>query len=258
MNAKLKKTLVPWYRLMRPICLRPMKLFLQSIPLFIWFLRDVLEYRKSDEKGSLQFRNIHPLIFNKNARTNVDLHYFYQHVWSFRLIKESGIGNHVDIGSKIDFVSLLSVITEVTFIDIRPLKVKLENFDSKAGTILALPYEDASIQSISCLHVIEHIGLGRYGDPIDPEGTRKAAKELVRVLAPGGNVYLFLPIGRPRVCFNAHRIHSPQEVPGMFEPLNLVEFSAVDERGEFVRIAKLQDFENAEYSCGLFYFQTPQ
>lgn len=113
---------------------------------------------------------------------------------------------HVDVGSHNEWAVWMSVQTPITFIDIRPLPVKTEGFDSKAGSVLNLPYPDASVDSISCLHVIEHVGLGRYGDPLDPQGTIKACKELARVLAPGGRLYLSTPVGRARVCFNAHRI----------------------------------------------------
>ncbi len=81
-----------------------------------------------------------------------------------------------------------------------------------------------------------HIGLGRYGDPLDPEGTIKAINELKRVLvlAVGGNLYFSLPVGSPRLCFNAHRIHSPGQILEYFSDLKLVEFSGVDDKGNFL------------------------
>ena len=126
------------------------------------------------------------------------------------------------------YVGMLTAITQVTFIDIRPLPVTLANFDSRAGSVLALPYADNSIVSLSCLHVAEHVGLGRYGDPLDPEGTKKAARELARVLALSGHLYFSLPIGQPKVCFNAHRIHSPRQILDYFAGLPLVGFAAVN------------------------------
>jgi hypothetical protein len=32
---------------------------------------------------------------------------------------------------------------------------------------------DGYCDSLSCLHALEHFGLGRYGDPIDPRGHEK-------------------------------------------------------------------------------------
>jgi hypothetical protein len=117
-----------------------------------------------------------------------------------------------------------------------------------------MPYDDNSLPSISCLHVAEHIGLGRYGDPLDPLGTKKAAKELSRCLARGGNLYFSLPVGKPKLCFNAHRIHSPWQILDYFPALKLVEFSGYDDQKRFVENADMRSFENAKYACGMFLF----
>ena len=155
---------------------------------------------------------------------------------------------------EIDFVGFLTAITKVDFIDIRPLLVNLENFNSKKGSILSMPFKDNSIRSLSCLHVAEHIGLGRYGDPLDPFGTDKACRELSRVLAVDGNLYFSLPIGKPRLCFNSHRIHSPRQIIEYFRGLKLVEFSGVDDKKNFIKNVDIPILENSDYACGLFHF----
>jgi hypothetical protein len=45
------------------------------------------------------------------------------------------------------------------------------------------------------MHVVEHVGLGRYGDPIDANGDAQAIKELKCVLWPGGVLYFVVPTG---------------------------------------------------------------
>ena len=124
-------------------------------------------------------------------------------------------GRHLDVGSHNLFANLLSAVVPVTFLDYRPLNAKLAGLSCVGGNILELPFADDSAESLSCLHVAEHIGLGRYGDPLDPEGTKKAVRELGRVLAGDGRLYFALPVGRPRVCFNAHRVHSPEAIREM-------------------------------------------
>jgi len=105
------------------------------------------------------------------------------------------------------------------------------------------------------LHVIEHIGLGRYGDPIDPNGSIKACKELQRVLKPNGTLYISLPIGKPRICFNAHRVHDPREVIEYFNKLDLVEFSVVDDAGDFVEKVSPNNYAEQSYACGMYVFK---
>ena len=227
------------------------------VPLYAGYLFDLLGYSRMKEAEKLNLLDTVPCIFDKTQTTPFDRHYFYQDNWAFSLIKKSGVEHHVDVGSNIFFVSLLSWVTKVTFIDLRPLDAKLENLESKKGSILKMPFPDGSLQSVSCLHVAEHIGLGRYGDPLDPQGTRKAAKELARVLAPGGWLYFSLPVGKPRLCFNAHRIHSSGQIISYFPGLELVGFSAVDDSGEFHRKISLEELENAEYACGMFCFRKP-
>jgi SAM-dependent methyltransferase len=211
-------------------------------------------YSKLPAAESLLMSDAYPCLFDRSANTPYDAHYFYQDIWAFKLIKESATSSHVDVGSLVSFVGFLTAVTEVTFVDIRPLKTNLQNLTSRPGSILALPFEDQSLPSLSCLHAAEHIGLGRYGDSLDPQGTKKAARELARVLAPQGNLYFSVPIGKPRVCFNAHRIHSPKQILSYFHDLELVEFAAVTDTGTFVTGIRPDDLAGANYACGLFRF----
>lgn len=142
----------------------------------------------------------------------------------------------------------------MVFLDYRPLAVKLSGLQSVAGNAAILPFPDDSILSLSSLHVIEHVGLGRYGDPLDPEGTRRAAVELQRVLRPGGRLFLSVPVGRERVCFNAHRVFSPSTVSAFFQKLQLKSFSLVDDSGQLNEGVPLEAAVNLDYGCGLFEF----
>jgi hypothetical protein len=163
--------------------------------------------------------------------------------------------DHWDIGSQAIFANLLGAVLPVTFVDLRPLRAKIQGVRNLAADMLKLPLRDRSIPSLSCLHVAEHIGLGRYGDPLNPNGTSLAFAELARVLAPGGNLYLALPVGRPRLCFNAHRIHSPETIRQFLGELDLLEFSGVHDDGRFAENVPLREFDNSDYACGFFRFQ---
>ncbi len=219
------------------------------------YFRDWYRYRHMQGAEPIHLRDTYPCLFEKTASTGVDSHYFYQHIWAFEKIIEKKTPLHVDVGSNVDFVGMVSAYTKVRFVDIRPMQVNgLLNLESKYGSILELPYDDNSLESISCLHVAEHIGLGRYGDPLDPLGTQKAVSELARCLAPGGSLYFSLPVGRPRLCFNAHRIHSTQTILEYFKDLELIEFSGSDDHHQFFRDINIEKFDQSRYACGMFLF----
>jgi len=251
-RLKKKKLFVQSYRLICPL-FDPLKL-ISAIPGYLFYIKDMYKYSRSKGSEKIRLRNLYPQLHDNTKTTPFESHYFYQDSWAFEKIKKSMVKSHVDVGSNIKFISFLSKITKVTFVDIRPLEVNLKNLISKKGSLLSMPDKDNSVKSISCLHVAEHIGLGRYGDPIDPFGTRKAAKELSRVLAVGGYLYFSLPVGKPRICFNAHRIHSPKQILKYFKDLKLVEFSGVDDSCHFKENIDINSLDDSEYACGLFIF----
>src|SRR5690606_3594408 len=87
-----------------------------------------------------------------------------------------------------------------------------------------------SIESISCMHTVEHVGLGRYGDPLDYDGDLKAIAELKRVVAPNGSLLFVVPLGAENIiCFNAHRIYNKEQVLTLFSDMELKEFAFVPE-----------------------------
>ena len=219
------------------------------------YFRDWRRYSRMPNAEALRFSDSYPQLHDRRRATPFDPHYFYVSGWAMRRILADQPAKHVDIGSHNLFANLLSAVVPVTFLDYRPLKARLVGLECVGGDILELPFAANSVESLSCLHVAEHIGLGRYGDPLDPEGTKKAARELARVLAGGGRLYFALPVGRPRVCFNAHRVHSPEAIREFFSDLELVEFSGVHDDGRFVEKIELTEFKESDYACGMFLFR---
>lgn len=167
---------------------------------------------------------LYPCVYDNTATTTIDPIYFYQDAWAFQHIVNNRPKYHVDVGSHHKYVALLSRVLPVTMVDIRPLSLPLEGLNFRKGSILDMPYEDGSVTSVSSLCVIEHIGLGRYGDSLDPDGTEKALSELKRIVAAGGNLYLSIPIHDDnRTYFNAHRAFSEDYLLDLFHPFEVVE-----------------------------------
>ena len=242
-----------FHRLVQPV-VDPHRLY--RSPSAYWrYLRDRRRYGRLDQAETLSWRDAYPQLWDRLPSSPFDTHYFHQDIWAAKCVVEHAAREHVDVGSRVDFVGFLTAVSQVTFVDLRPLAVEVENLTCLAGSILDLPFESQKLQSVSCLHVAEHVGLGRYGDQLDPSGTRRAAAELERVLAPGGQLLFSLPVGRSRVEFNAHRIHDARQVVDeMFPELDLVEFAGVDDSGVFARNRGFEELEGADYACGMFRF----
>jgi hypothetical protein len=221
---------------------------------FPFFIRDYMRYKAQSGAESLAFRDMVPALHERTAAHEIDAHYFYVNAWAFRRISASAPKLHVDVGSQVVLSSMLSAVTPVAFVDYRPLAASLGGLKSIAGDLVRLPFQESSVRSLSCLHVAEHVGLGRYGDSLDPAGTRKATAELTRVLASGGNLFFAVPVGRERVAFNAHRVHAAATIRDYFASLTLKEFSGVDDSGRFFEDVPLATFDHDEYACGFFWF----
>jgi SAM-dependent methyltransferase len=230
------------------------KLFLNGIKIYPTFIIEYFQY-KLQEKNPVLLKDCYPQLHDRTKISLFDSHYYYSTTWAFKKVVENKPDIHLDIASYLFFSSLLSNIVPVIYFDYRPLFVQINNLFPLGGNISSLPFGDNVFRSISCLHVIEHIGLGRYGDKLDALGTEKAIYELKRILNNNGNLFLCMPVGKQRICFNAHRIHSAEYIIDLFNPLLLEEFSGIDDHGQFHQKIPVDFFEQSEYACGLFWFK---
>jgi hypothetical protein len=219
------------------------------------FAADWLAFRRQDGAWSVKAADSYPCLEDRLPATPFDPHYFYQGNWLARRLADAKPAQHVDIGSSVLTMGVLSAHVPTIFVDYRPLLVRQSGLICVAGDINRLPFSNRSVLSLSCLHVIEHIGLGRYGDPIDADGARCAAEELQRLVAEGGTLYLSTPIGRERVCFNAHRVFAPTTIRAMFSQLQLINFSYVSDDGALHENASSALVPVLEYGCGFFEFR---
>ena len=196
----------------------------------------------------------YPCLSDVTSKTPFDAHYFFQSAWLARKLSPHRAVRHVDVGSDFNAILVISAFVDTMFIDYRPLEVSLSGLENRQGDLLHLEFQEGTIDSLACLHVIEHVGLGRYGDPIDPDGAAKAAAELSRVLAPKGSLFLSVPVGRERVCFNAHRVFAPDSVLKMFPDLELRDSAWVDDDGRFHEHMAPEKMAGCDYGCGMFHF----
>jgi len=190
-------------------------------------------------------------------------HYFHTDLLIANQIFQKQPKRHLDIGSRIDgFVAHVASFRKIEVFDIRGLEnTGHENIIFKKYDLLAKgSIQEKLTDSLSCLHVIEHVGLGRYGDTIDPMGHIKGFNEMLKLLGEDGMFYVSIPIGRKNeVHFNAHRVFHPLDILSwrLFGcELSLERFDYVDDAGN---LHKNVDIFNRKievlYGCGIYHFR---
>jgi SAM-dependent methyltransferase len=241
-----------------------MKSLLRRIKRYLGFIDDFLHFKKlaggKATRFSCLWQDRRPCLKDKTKTTSFDSHYIYHLAWATRILAQNKPSMHIDISSSLYFSALVSAFFPVRFFDYRPANLLLDKLTTEAADLCALPFADQSVSSLSCMHVVEHIGLGRYGDQLDPEGDLKAVAELTRVLAPGGNLLFVVPVGKPRIQFNAHRIYSYDQILGYFTGLELAEFSLIPDNAAqkgLIRNASKAVADTQRYGCGCFWFRRP-
>jgi hypothetical protein len=187
-------------------------------------------------------------------------HYFHQDLYVAQKVFLSNPRRHLDVGSRIDgLVAHIASYRQIEVMDIRPIGNQIPNIKFFQGDILKIPETLIGVyDSLSSLHVVEHIGLGRYGDQLDIDGHIKAIRNLSKILCVGGLFYLSVPFGPERIEYNAHRIFNISTILDLVtSEFNLINFSYVDDQGNFhpgiaFNEKMLANNLECQYGLGLF------
>jgi SAM-dependent methyltransferase len=223
----------------------------------LWFWKSYREWqRAAPGEWRARLQEIKPMLKDRHDSAGTAKgHYFLQDLWAAQRVCQFKPSEHVDVGSRVDgFVAHVASFCPVKYVDIRPLVTGVPGLTGLTGSVCELPFADQSVSSLSCLHVIEHIGLGRYGDTLDPDGWLKGLSELQRVLAPGGRLLIGTPCGRARVVFHAHRVFDPTQITAAMPELELLEFSLIRDGNAtaWQENVPLSNTHGLDYACGLF------
>lgn len=230
--------------------------FPKKIGRFFSYLGELNRFKnKSDKRFTIKTKDIYPCLKDKITSTPFDQHYTYHPAWAARILAKTTPEYHVDISSILSFSTIVSAFVPVRFYDYRPAELNLNNLKSGFADLKKLDFPDNSVPSLSCMHTIEHVGLGRYGDEIDPNGDLKSIGELKRVLQQDGDLLFVTPVGKPKIEFNAHRIYSYEQVIEYFSPLKLKEFSLIPDTGGIIINADPALVGQQNYGCGCFWFK---
>lgn len=226
------------------------------------FVRGFAQFRslagQSVERFPIRWADRYPCLRDRTTKTLFDRHYTFHTAWAARAVAAMRPTEHVDIGSSLYFAGIVSAFVPIRFFDYRPAELALDNFTSEHADLTDLDWPDGSVASLSCMHVVEHIGLGRYGDPLDPDGDVKAMRELARIITPGGSLLFVVPVGRPKICYNAHRVYGYDQVIAGFPGFSVRQFALVPDRerdGGLIVDADPSIVARQVYGCGCFWLE---
>lgn len=238
----------------------------KTLPKVPRYFRDVKEFLTMNRSQSEQWLfYFYPILHEKNSQAALLGEYFWQDFFVAKEIIKLNPQVHVDVGSRIDgFIAHLACLRKVKVFDIRPLDYQIENVEFIQWDITnPNPNYKELADCVTCLHTIEHIGLGRYGDAINPNGWQLGLKSLNALLKVNGILWLSAPVGRQRIEFNAHRIFSPITIVQYAENLNLSleAMYYINSKG----LVSVQDIKKSlaelakeEYNLGIFQFRKLQ
>jgi hypothetical protein len=186
--------------------INPIKLIKSPYGILKYF-RDFVQFRLKSN-GSIVLK---PCINDwYESAGSVETEYFWQDLIFAKVVLSSQPIGHIDLGSRLDgFVAHLASKIELNVLDVRPISLSIPNIKFHKVDILSESPLNIKSNSISCLHTIEHFGLGRYGDILDVDGLYKGLKQLFSMLLSPGKLYLSTPMGVERIEFNANRVSCP-------------------------------------------------
>jgi hypothetical protein len=237
--------------------------FMRGIPAYI---SDIIKFRSllnAQARDEFQLTYLPMLSDRYESGGTAKGHYFHQDLWASRHIFKQNPGRHIDVGSRVDgFIAHLLTFRSVEVVDVRPMQSDVTGLSFLQGDMMdPATMSDVRAESVSCLHALEHFGLGRYGDPMVIDGWKKGISGLAAMVGPDGRLYLSVPIGKPRIEFNANRIFSPSQIilEVQSHGFDLIEFAYIDDNGDMnptdhADSQAMQTCATFDYGCGCFLF----
>lgn len=163
------------------------------------FFKDLSLIKSQENNGEFKFARYRPILNeDTDDAGKMSGHYFHQDLLVAQRIFANNPQKHLDIGSRTDgFVAHVASFREIELLDIRPMKTSpVRNIKFKQADITKIDASDFEYcDSISSLHAIEHIGLGRYGDSISYYGYKTALDNINLLLKPEGKFYFPFLLG---------------------------------------------------------------
>jgi len=232
-------------------------LSIKAVSCFSYFAlkKQSKQLKKQGQKSSVSFPITKFSAYYEDKQDNagaLGFHYFYQDLYVAQRIYHNNPIRHIDIGSSISgFVAHVASYREIEVYDIRPLNNPIPNVKFKQFDLMQFKEEYAeNTDSISCLHALEHFGLGRYGDPICYDGYLIGFQNILKMLKTNGKFYFSVPLGKQRIEFHAHRVFSLRYLLELITPYyDINSFSYIDDNNVFYENVEISE-EKILNNCG--------
>jgi len=199
-----------------------------SVPVHVYFLYGDFG------SGELHWRNEDYQKFLLSARECIDAEKGFSYPsdpFLIRLLKRHSIEGQsvLMIGSERPYFEAMVVQFggKPTTVEYRRINHNIEGL--KTFTVEELEASDLQFDCALSISAIEHSGLGRYGDVLDPEADFKAMDAYRRHLKPGGLLFLQVPVGRDALVWNAHRIYGAGRLPRLLRGWERVDSEGYDD-----------------------------
>lgn len=127
------------------------------------------------------------------------------------------------LGSVVPWYEAIVLAYEGHPVTIEYNRILSQHPDLRTMTVEEYDAHPELFDALLSISSFEHDGLGRYGDPINPEGDFAAMDRAKQMLKPGGLLFLAVPVGRDLVAWNAHRVYGPLRLPLLLKGWTLVE-----------------------------------
>lgn len=235
----------------------PLRIMVKLSSKPIAFRKDYVKFKSmASDDDYFPIKANNPQLDDKEDEAgNIKSTYFIQDLYVAQKIYENKPIKHVDIGSRIDgLVAHVATFRNIEVFDIRRMESTIKNVlfrqaDLTDEETITYNYCD----SVSCLHALEHFGLGRYGDKLDPIGHKKGFDNITKMLQPGGTFYFSVPMGKQRIEFNAHRVFGLQYLlDWVKKDYDIKSFAYIsDDKTLYENVMVTQDLILSDCGCNL-------
>jgi hypothetical protein len=162
-------------------------------------------------------------------------HYPETDQWLYEALDKYSISKHntLIIGSEEPYYEGIAIHkgAKVTLVEYQ--RITSNHPDISCLTVDEFNTINNSYDSAISISSVEHSGLGRYGDELDPDGDIKSMALLRERLNHNGLCFLAVPIGKDQILWNAHRVYGNIRFKKLIDGFEILQSFGLDYDNDF-------------------------